>query len=239
MISPLSADSFVNSQEWTLSRSVPELKVVSTHSSSLGSPRFSPRKTRVLMWLTGSVRRGGRSWGRQLWVADSCERGAALGSTWTRGQKLLFEHRTLPLATAEPSLPAGVQGWTWRSGSRAWPAQACGHGCHPAAAVPAGDVSPLPRSLAGVSPALALPRSLLPPVLSCPGGTNRHLACFVLPDRGDGARVRQHGVGFPGTRLRGSATTAGRGGVSHAVPSRLAVPARRGCVQVGVAGCAG
>lgn len=37
MTSPLSsADSFVNSQEWTLSRSVPELKVVSMHGSCLG-----------------------------------------------------------------------------------------------------------------------------------------------------------------------------------------------------------
>lgn len=42
MISPLcSADSFVNSQEWTLSRSVPELKVVSTCDSCFGYPWFS------------------------------------------------------------------------------------------------------------------------------------------------------------------------------------------------------
>lgn len=42
MISSLcSADSFVNSQEWTLSRSVPELKVVSTCDLCLGYPWFS------------------------------------------------------------------------------------------------------------------------------------------------------------------------------------------------------
>lgn len=45
MISPLcSADSFVNSQEWTLSRSVPELKVVSTHNPCFSDASPNPQE---------------------------------------------------------------------------------------------------------------------------------------------------------------------------------------------------